>query len=111
MNKIKYISLIGAPAMAPEEAADFVGAGWKDLVVKMFEDLFELGWNGELHQIKEKFGALRVYIGDGTHAMFERIHEAEKASHEICEVCGAKGSLKGKYWVKTLCDLHSEEPA
>ena len=88
-----------------------VGAGWRGLVLQLVEDLFALGWDGSLHQIKEKWGGLRFYVGDATEEMHNRIHEAEKQSYTICERCGTSeavsvGAVRG--WVLTLCDTCRE---
>jgi hypothetical protein len=32
------------------------------------------------------------------------VSKAEAASYEICEGCGAPGKLRGRGWVRTLCD-------
>ena len=38
--------------------------GWNDLIKNLIEDLFELGWNGEINCLKSKFGGLRFYISE-----------------------------------------------
>lgn len=85
-----------------------IGDGWKPLVYKLYDDLVSIGWDTELHQVKEKFGGLRFYIGKGTDAMFELIHSAEATSLEICEICGKPGTPSGIYWIKTTCEEHNE---
>ena len=71
-----------------------VGAGWNDLLREMFERMFALGWNGELLQVKEKFGGLRVHLGqnpDGQHIndlVWDLTNEYERRSLIICERCG-----------------------
>lgn len=82
-----------------------VGKGWHKLVEKLIEDLFELGWDGCLLQIKEKFGGLRFYIAEGSDAIFDRINEAEDESYQTCEVTGEPGELRSDLgWIKTLCE-------
>lgn len=85
-----------------------VGTGWHGLVTRLIEDLFELNWDGQLHQIKEKFGGLRFYIGPATPQIRERIGLAERESYQTCESCGLPGSLRGGNWLRTLCDKHAE---
>lgn len=88
-----------------------VGAGWNDLLREMFERMFALGWNGELLQVKEKFGGLRVHLGqnpDGQHIndlLWDLTNEYERRSLTICERCGGfpadVKNLGG--WLKTHC--------
>ena len=58
-----------------------------------------------VYQIKEKFGTLRLEIGNYSEELGNMVEEAEKASASTCEKCGAPGSLrKCGGWYKTLCD-------
>jgi len=86
-----------------------VGPGWGHLVCRLIRDLFALGWDGELHQIKEKFGGLRFYIGAGTDEIFDRIHKAESESYKICYQCGEPGKERPSGWIMVLCDSCWEE--
>lgn len=81
-----------------------VGPGWHRLVDELIDDLFELGWDGNLHQIKEKFGGLRFYIGCGSDEIFNRINKAEIESCKTCEVCGEPGRNRYGGWAYTRCD-------
>lgn len=80
-----------------------VGPGWSPLIARLIEDLERLGWDGNIYQVKEKFGGLRFYIGSGTDAIHKRITEAENESYSICERCGKPGTLYQTGWWKTLC--------
>lgn len=84
-----------------------VGAGWVPLLTEMCEKLNALGdWDHSILQIKEKFGALRVY-GNFTSEQQKVVDEACAKSEVTCEACGAPGSLKGRpqrLWLLTLCD-------
>ena len=71
---------------------------------KLIDDLFEVGWDGMILQIKEKFGGLRFYIGCGTQEMFDLIEDAEDKSITICEECGRPGTLRNGGWLVTRCD-------
>lgn len=84
------------------------GPGWWKLQEDLIETLFSLGWNGVVHQTKEKFGGLRFYIGHGSTEMHECITAAEALSYKTCEKCGEPGTLRTGGWLKTLCDEHSE---
>jgi hypothetical protein len=90
-----------------ESVLAHVGKGWHPLVNRLIDDLFALGWDGSLHQIKEKFGGLRFYTGAISDAMRKRIHEAESESIRTCEDCGAEGKLRYGSWIQTLCDEHA----
>lgn len=86
------------------------GEGWWPLIDELIEDLKKLGWDGQITQIKEKFGGLRFYISEGSMEIFDRIAKAEADSYHICEVCGESGKLRGDLsWAKTLCDIHYKE--
>lgn len=80
------------------------GEGWVPLVRELFQDLIAMGWDRDLHQVKEKFGLLRVYIGAAPDEIHARIAEAEKKSAKVCEECGLSGGkiIKGGY-ILTLC--------
>jgi len=87
-----------------------VGKGWHRLVAALIEDLFALGWDGSLYQIKEKFGGLRFYIGSETPQIADRILKAEGESLRTCEVCGRDGKQRGQAWITTRCDeCHQED--
>jgi hypothetical protein len=60
----------------------------------------------EIHQIKEKFGDLRFYVGPAPDHVHAAIVEAERKSYTICEVCGVSGKSRDGSWIKTLCDEH-----
>ena len=85
------------------------GDGWYPLIKNLITDLIELGWDKQVCQVKEKFGALRFYINTGSDEIFKRIRNAEDLSYETCETCGEKGELKLVGWYKTLCNKHHEE--
>lgn len=86
-----------------------VPLGWHPLVEKLIHDLLQLGWNRELHQIKEKFGGLRFYTGDTPSDCFGLILEAESQSMKTCEVCGDVGErLTIKHIVTTRCNEHKD---
>lgn len=94
------------------ECSGSVGNGWVPVLEQAFQELFAIGWDGKVDQIKEKFGSLRFYIPprDGVSedlykAWMSIVSGTEKQSYYICETCGAEGkrcSANGT-WVKTLC--------
>ena len=87
-----------------------VQVGWYPLIKNLINELIYLGWDKQVTQVKEKFGGLRFYINGGSDEMYNKITEAEKLSHETCELCGEKGELRTKIrWFTTLCDEHYEQ--
>jgi hypothetical protein len=60
-------------------------------------------------QVKEKFGTLRFYVDGGNEVTHAMINMAESMSARTCEKCGAPGKLRGKTWLYTACDEHTEE--
>lgn len=60
-------------------------------------------------QVKEKFGGLRFYMTSATDEMWDLISEAEHKSYRICEVCGKKGRVRNRGWLKALCNKHAIE--
>lgn len=87
-----------------DEVKNCVGPGWSALVDRLITRLFELGWDGNLMQVKEKFGGLRFYIGSADQAVFDAIDAAEAESFRTCEGCGADGELRDGGWIRTLCN-------
>ena len=56
-------------------------------------------------QVKEKFGGLRVYHTEVNADLESLIYRAEQKAANTCEHCGASpAKLRGKSWVRTLCD-------
>ena len=87
-----------------EVIKDCVGEGWSEILDDLVRDLETLGWDGTVYQVKEKFGGLRFYIGDGGDEIWERIRKAEEESIKTCEDCGADGKRRGGSWIRTLCE-------
>ena len=99
----------GRPVLR-EELPNCVGRGWWPLINQLLDDLLELGWDGVVFQVKEKFGGLRFYIGAGSDEIHERIQQAEDESYKVCEVTGKPGKLRSDlYWMHTLCDEEYEK--
>jgi hypothetical protein len=113
----EYLESIGGlengfyPDIDPIKDSKFFqcGNGWFPLIKDLITDLIELGWDKQVCQVKEKFGALRFYINTGSDEIFKKIHSYENQSYETCETCGEKGELRLVGWYKTLCNKHHEE--
>lgn len=90
-----------------------IGPGWYNEVTYLLKQLQELG--GNLQQVKEKFGGLRFYyhLDNDPHDNFcKLVDSTEDNSFIICEDCGIRGklrNLKGRMWLKTLCDYCWEQ--
>lgn len=103
----KYIDAFGRNNTWTDEVIfSQVGKGWTPLLADLLADLFKLGWNGSLYQVKEKYGELRFYIGYGSDVIYDRIEKATTDSTHTCEDCGQPGNIRGRgrSWYKTLCD-------
>jgi len=93
------------------------GDGWFGIIWRLFEDLQPLveeleGEGGQpfaVVRVREEGGGLRVYVNDGTDAMWERIEAARQESLLICEVCGQPGWRREDGWIRTRCDDHAGE--
>lgn len=84
--------------------AGCVGAGWRPLLEKGVWALFKNGWDGETHQIKEKFGTLRFYASFSDEIPGNMVGAMEFASQFLCERCGERGYLTSpRRWLRTLC--------
>jgi hypothetical protein len=87
-----------------------VGNGWLGIIKSLIEDLIKLGWNGEITQVKSKFGGLRFYINQGSPELRNRISQAEEKSFLVCSECGDSGEqIKITGWIHTLCEVHGKE--
>ncbi len=85
----------------------YVGQGWWNLLTDMFAQLKAAGWSGRFRQIKEKFGALRIYATECPRdsVFYNIINTAEAQSRTICEQCGAAGTLRSLGgWYHVACD-------
>lgn len=92
-----------------------VGSGWDEILRNAFKQIAEVYEKAgadfsefSVSQIKEKFGALRIYTGALDADVADQVHkiidEAEAESGRTCEWCGEPGKARGGGWIKTLCD-------
>lgn len=89
---------VSYPAYGVEEIP-----GWKSIVESLVSDLIAMGWDKDCHQVKEKYGGLRFYIGNTTREIDARIDEAEEWSTRTCQHCGGPGVLRQGSWWSTAC--------
>lgn len=78
------------------------GPGWVKLYEPLIEECQRL--DVRVHQIKEKFGGLRFYVGPAPDELYSKIDEAEERSFSICESCGNPGEVRSGGWIVTRCD-------
>ena len=89
-----------------------INMGWYQLIHDLIAELILTDWDRDIHQIKEKFGGLRFYIGSASDVVHDIINRYEELSYNTCETCGEKGELRkdcgwrGGMWYITLCDKH-----
>ena len=98
-SKNLYWMWTDKPTTIPKICSE-VGPGWTPIITTLINDLWALGWDGGIYQVKEKFGGLRFYI-NATPEQFKVIMAAEAKSFKVCEECGAKGKIREH---KTLCE-------
>lgn len=92
-----------------------IGPGWYQLVLDLDRDIAKLAPDYVLHQVKEKFGGLRYYVGEIPSDVWDQVADlknaAEEQSFRTCEVCGTTNSVTtaGRGWVRTLCERDRTE--
>ncbi len=94
-----------------QELADWlvcVGPGWHDIIKRLVVKLDRLGWDGDIIQIKEKWGTMSFYVGAGSPEIWAAIDEAELESGRTCEDCGEPGKHRTRGWRRTVCDACNE---
>lgn len=93
-----------------ENAVKYVGRGWHGLILTGMRRMYDAGWNGEVRQIKEKFGTLRFYIGEANEEVRHLVADIEEETYCVCEDCGEPGELRLDLgWDRTLCNDHHIE--
>lgn len=55
-------------------------------------------------QIKEKFGALRIYFDGGDDYIKGLVDMAETISYKTCEICGNPGKPNSTGWIRVTCE-------
>jgi len=92
------------------------GNGWFDLIDQLCSDIQNyIDQNPSrkvpqvvAEQVKEKFGTLRFYVQGGDQLTTGMIWFAEGMSARICETCGQPGKRRGRGWIYTACDDHTQ---
>ncbi|BBY99435.1 hypothetical protein [Mycolicibacterium fallax] len=88
-----------------------VPRGWEKLVLDLHEKLIAVDPKLVYHQVKEKYGEVRVYISSTVPETRDLIREAELKSRRTCESCGDAGMMhqSNRGWYRTLCPLCANE--
>ena len=87
------------------------GQGWYPILDRLFADMQKIAQEDaplklEVHQVKEKFGGLRVYVRGGNGRIQDRIAQAEEEAAVTCEHCGgpSPGVRDHDGWYGNICD-------
>lgn len=85
-------------------SCSYLPPGWESLVDALFTKMIDADWNRDLLQVKQKFGGLRVYIGEWSREIAELIADAEELSFSTCELCGSFGrATRRSGCLRTVC--------
>jgi hypothetical protein len=90
------------------------GDGWLDIIDEASQKIEKLSLKKKeedpnfdgfvIHQIKEKFGGLRLYVSKRDSEVDKIVMEAENACAVTCETCGNPGEVRRSSWLKNRCD-------
>lgn len=89
--------------------------GWANLLISCHLALASVDANYRLYQVKEKFGALRVYVAPSDESFQLEINNVtglfSSMSMFVCEDCGSPGRMRVDYlgWYFTSCEQHSHD--
>lgn len=83
--------------------------GWKKLYQPIIDYIEKYNKDNEdkieIHQIKEKFGYLTIYVNKKTDELRKMIEDAEAKSYHTCEVCGKhiNKPITEHHWIYPMC--------
>jgi len=86
-----------------------INSGWNALVINLLTELYNLSPKIKIHQIKEKFGGLRCYLGEVDVEFYaqayEIIYKYELIASNTCEFCGTSPAqlVTVNRWQTTKC--------
>jgi hypothetical protein len=93
-----------------KHTSGYVYPGWEQLIWDMLDEIQALNEEDvhpEFTDIKEKFGALRVYGENVSEEQNDIIEKYKILSIETCMTCGAKGELRVQHrWLYVSCSEH-----
>jgi hypothetical protein len=85
------------------DACSGIGEGWHSLLLEVYKLCEE--HDVVLYQVKEKYGTLRIYVGEAPSVVHNLIDEMEDRSAHTCECCGQPATTRMiRHWVMTRCD-------
>jgi len=96
----------------------YVMTGWRDIILRLDEQIAEIDPDYKVDQIKEKFGGLRYYVtlskgitDDQQNQIWKLIEDAEALSYKTCDVCGKPGKcdVQNRMWMATRCEEHQSK--
>lgn len=112
----KYHDAMYPPDNPDETIFDGMPPGWTNLLLEFCKKVTALfahvhrDANKEFHvrQVKEKFGAIRIYYDDTNNAYLNKclatmMDNLERASSKICCKCGAPAVCTSKGWILPYC--------
>ncbi|GJD90903.1 hypothetical protein BHAOGJBA_4447 [Methylobacterium hispanicum] len=94
-----------------------VGEGWRALLADTFERLDAAirsvpadanGMAFQCHDVKEKYGTLRIEMVPYVEEVEAICLDAENRSETVCDVCGSTGRVREGAWVMVRCDAHAK---
>jgi hypothetical protein len=82
------------------------GDGWFALLHSLFTEISATGHTFIPHQVKSKYGSLRLYYEPYNPQIQEIIDRYIELSEVTCEICGCEAELRcNKWgWMVTMCD-------
>lgn len=101
------------PIWPYEEYGIECGKGWVPLIQPVIEYIQQYNKNKDdsdkivIHQIKEKFGRLEIYLNRRDNEELNKlIDNAKQQATEICEICGTKENVgfRCNGWVGVTCE-------
>lgn len=85
--------------------------GWLLLVQQCIKNCIKAGWDKELLQCKQNYGALKFRIVNTTPEVLSVIKTYENLSKKTCEGCGTMNDVvQTKGWVMSLCPICKKKP-
>jgi hypothetical protein len=90
----------------------FCKSGWYNLICEMLSEIEQI-YNSkalqlksiDFYEIKEKYGTMQTDVCSCIPEVFEIVERYEAKSEEVCEVCGAEGSLQDiDEWLMVRCE-------
>ncbi len=115
VNFVVYIVMNYIMCYNREQASRAVRPGWNKLINEFYDELDK--WNSEesnfnakvlVHQVKQKYGSLRIYFSPQIPHLDQLYAKLNKESSTICEICGNNGTYcDKKFWMYVLCEKHA----